>query len=64
MNLCQLVVFCCIVDLGNFSIADEDLGVSQPAATSQTQTLERELGTTLWDRPSRRVVVTDSGRVL
>lgn len=64
MNLRQLVAFCRIVDLGSFSIAAEDLGVSQPAVTLQMQALERELGAILLDRSSRRVVATDSGRVL
>jgi len=64
MNLRQLVAFCRIVDLGNFSIAAEDLGVSQPAVTLQMQALERELGTILLDRSPRRVVATDSGRAL
>jgi DNA-binding transcriptional LysR family regulator len=64
MNLRQLKAFCRIVDLGSFSMAAEDMGVSQPAVTFQMQALERELGTTLLDRTPRRVLPTESGRIL
>jgi DNA-binding transcriptional LysR family regulator len=64
MNLRQLEVFCRIVDLGSFSMAAEDVGLSQPAVTFQMQALEKELGATLLDRSARRVLPTDSGRIL
>jgi DNA-binding transcriptional LysR family regulator len=64
MNLRQLLAFCTIVDLGSFSMAAEDLGLSQPAVTFQIQALERDLGVILLDRAPRRVVPTDSGRIL
>jgi DNA-binding transcriptional LysR family regulator len=64
MNLRQLRAFCTIVDLGSFSMAAEDLGLSQPAVTFQIQALEKDLGVTLLDRAPRRVVPTDSGRIL
>jgi DNA-binding transcriptional LysR family regulator len=52
------------VDLGSFSMAAEDMGLSQPAVTFQIQALEKELGTTLLDRSPRRVLPTESGRIL
>lgn len=64
MNLRQLEAFCRIVDLGSFSMAAEDLGLSQPAVTFQIQALEKELGVPLLDRTPRRVVPTESGRFL
>jgi DNA-binding transcriptional LysR family regulator len=64
MNLRQLEAFCRIVDLGSFSMAAEDMGLSQPAVTFQMQALERELGTSLLDRTPRRALPTESGRVL
>jgi DNA-binding transcriptional LysR family regulator len=63
MNLRHLEVFCRIVELGSFSMAAEDFGLSQPAVTFQIQALEKELGVTLLDRSARQVIPTDSGRV-
>lgn len=64
MNLRQLEAFCRVVDRGSFSMAAEDLGLSQPAVTFQIQSLEKELAATLLDRSPRRVLPTDSGRIL
>ena len=64
MNLRQLEAFCRIVDLGSFSMAAQDMGLSQPAVTFQMQALEKELGTALLDRSRRRVLPTESGRIL
>lgn len=64
MNLRQLEAFCRIVDLGSFSMAAEDMGLSQPAVTFQIQALEKELGVTLLDRTARRALPTQSGRIL
>lgn len=64
MNLRQLEVFCRIVDSGSFSMAAEDVGLSQPAVTFQMQALEKELDVTLLDRGPRRVLPTDAGRIL
>ncbi len=64
MNLRQLEAFCRIVDRGSFSMAAEDMGLSQPAVTFQMQALEKELGTALLDRSPRRVLPTESGRIL
>jgi DNA-binding transcriptional LysR family regulator len=64
MNLRQLEAFCHVVERGSFSMAAEDMGLSQPAVTFQMQALEKELGATLLDRSARRVVLTESGRAL
>lgn len=64
INLRQLEAFCRIIDLGSFSMAAEDMGLSQPAVTFQIQALERELGITLLDRSPRSVLPTDGGRIL
>lgn len=45
-------------------MAAEDVGLSQPAVTFQMQALEKELGITLLDRSARRVLPTESGRIL
>lgn len=64
MNLRQLTIFCRIVDMGSFSMAAEDVGLSQPAVTFQMQALEKELDVTLLDRSARHILPTDAGRIL
>jgi DNA-binding transcriptional LysR family regulator len=64
VNLRQLEVFCRIVDVGSFSMAAEDVGLSQPAVSFQMQALEKELGVVLLDRSTRQIAPTESGRIL
>jgi LysR family transcriptional regulator, transcriptional activator of the cysJI operon len=64
MDMRHLELFCRIVDRRSFSLAAEDLHITQPAASQQVRSLERELKTTLLDRSSRRVGPTDAGQVL
>jgi DNA-binding transcriptional LysR family regulator len=64
MDIRQLRLFCRIVERRSFSLAAEDLRITQPAASQQVRTMERELKTTLLDRSSRRIVPTDAGQVL
>ncbi len=64
MDLRQLRLFCRIVDRRSFSLAAEELQITQPAASQQVQSLERELQTVLLDRSRRTVTPTDAGYVL
>jgi DNA-binding transcriptional LysR family regulator len=64
MDLRYLRLFCRIVDRRSFSLAAEDLHITQPAASQQVRSLERELNATLLDRSSRRIAPTDAGQVL
>ncbi len=64
MDIRQLRLFCRIVERHSFSLAAEELHITQPAASQQVRSLERELKTTLLDRSRRTVVPTDSGEVL
>ena len=50
-----------VVEAGSFSAAARQLEVSPPAVTKLIAALERELGTTLLHRDSRRVVLTADG---
>ncbi|MEA2276583.1 MAG: hypothetical protein QOC78_1543 [Solirubrobacteraceae bacterium] len=49
---------------GSFSAAADSLAYTQSAVSQQIAALEREAGTTLVDRSSRGVRLTDAGRVL
>jgi len=64
MDIRQLRLFCRIVDRRSFSLAADELHITQPAASQQVRSLERELKTTLLDRSRRTVTPTDSGQVL
>lgn len=64
MDIRQLRLFCRIVDRHSFSLAADELHITQPAASQQIRSLERELKTTLLDRSRRTVTPTDAGQVL
>jgi DNA-binding transcriptional LysR family regulator len=64
MDIRQIRLFCRVVDRRSFSLAADELHITQPAASQQVRSLERELKTTLLDRSRRTVVPTDSGQVL
>lgn len=55
--------FYAIVEEGNISHAAQRLDVAQPALSRQMKRLEEELGVKLFDRGSRRIRLTDAGRV-
>jgi len=60
----QLSFFLAVAQEGSFSRAAEKVGRSQPAISLALKRLEDELGERLLDRGSRRVVVTEAGRLL
>ena len=64
MDIRQLRLFCRIVERHSFSLAAGDVHITQPAASLQVRSLERELKTKLLDRSSREIIPTDSGEVL
>ncbi len=64
MDLKHLALFCRIVELGSFSLAAEDAHVTQPAASQQVRSLEKQFGATLLDRGGRQVTPTEAGSVL
>jgi DNA-binding transcriptional LysR family regulator len=51
-----------VADAGNFVRAAELVSISQPALSRAIQTLEEEVGITLFDRGNRHVTVTAAGR--
>ncbi|MEZ5125912.1 MAG: selenium metabolism-associated LysR family transcriptional regulator [Thermoleophilia bacterium] len=64
MDLRQLRLYCRIVERRSFSLAAEELHITQPAASQQVQSLERELQIILLDRSRRTVTPTDAGYIL
>jgi DNA-binding transcriptional LysR family regulator len=64
MDLAQLAAFVTVAREGSFSKAAKTLYRTQPAVSQIIQRLESEVGHPLFDRSSRRGVLTDAGRVL
>lgn len=63
-DLNSLVSFLRVAEEGSFSAAAEKLGLSKSAVSQQIAALERRLGLKLLDRTTRRVDVTEAGRLL
>lgn len=64
MEMHQLRYFVKVAEHENFTRAAESCGVSQPSLSQQISKLERELGQPLFERLSRKVALTDSGKIL
>src|SRR3954468_5016734 len=64
LDVKQLRVLKAVSEHGSFSAAAEALSYTQPAISQQIAALERASGTTLVDRTSRGVRLTDAGRAL
>lgn len=63
ITLRQLQCLKAVVEHGNFSRAAERLGTSQPALSLAVREMEDALGLRLFDRTTRRVTLTDAGRI-
>lgn len=57
-----LAAFDAVARHESFSAAAEELSLTQGAVSRQIATLEEQLGTALFDRTSRHVVLSDAGR--
>ncbi len=64
MNLSQLKAFLAVAQNRSFSRAAEKLLLTQPAVSKQIQALEEVLGTRLFDRVGRSVLLTQAGHIL
>ncbi|MFJ5304186.1 LysR family transcriptional regulator [Streptomyces sp. NPDC088350] len=64
MDVRQLEYFLAIVDHGGFNRAASALYLSQPSLSQAVQALERDLGSSLFHRIGRRVVLTEAGTAL
>ncbi len=56
--------FLAVADMGSITAAAESLNVSQPALTKSIQKLEAEIGTRLFTRVPKGVLLTKAGKIL
>jgi molybdate transport repressor ModE-like protein len=64
MNTKSLLIFVEVANTGSFSAAARNLGLTQPAVSSQIRTLEKEYGSTLVDRSTGHSRLTEAGESL
>ena len=63
MDLEAVRVFVRVAELGNFTRASEQLGLSKARASIRVQELEAELGCRLFHRSTRAVRITEDGEL-
>jgi DNA-binding transcriptional LysR family regulator len=64
MNMRQLQYFLAVAHELNFTRASERVNIAQPALSQQIISLEEELGTPLFTREKRKVLLTPAGEIL
>jgi DNA-binding transcriptional LysR family regulator len=64
VDIAALKAFVAVADAGSFSLAAEQLFVTQPAISKRVSALEKELQARLFDRIGRHVTLTEAGEIL
>ena len=64
MEISALQAFVNVAESGSFSVAGEQLHLTQPAISKRVAALESELGTALFDRLGRKTLLTEAGQQL
>src|SRR4249920_1736050 len=64
LTLRQLHAFCAVAELGSFTAAAGKLHLTQSALSVLVRELEHQLGTRVFDRHTRRVLLTEAGAEL
>jgi DNA-binding transcriptional LysR family regulator len=62
-DLNDIAIFVAVVDAGSFTLAAERLKVSRPAVSKQVSRLEESLGVRLLHRTTRRLSLTEAGKL-
>jgi DNA-binding transcriptional LysR family regulator len=63
MDIKQVLYFLSVAETGSFSIAAEELYISQSSLSKQIIALEKELDIQLFDRSKRKISLTDAGEI-
>ncbi len=61
MDLRQVQYFLAVANAGSFSVAADELFISQSSLSKQILALEKELDVRLFDRSHRKIVLTEAG---
>jgi len=64
MDIASLQAFSAVAEQASFSLAAEQLHLTQPAVSKRIRQLEDDLGVNLFDRIGRRISLTEAGRAL
>src|SRR3984893_2632971 len=64
LNYHHLLYFWAVAKEGSLRLASEVLHVSQPSISAQLKQLEESLGTPLFTRTTRRLILTDTGQTV
>ncbi|MEN8668596.1 MAG: LysR family transcriptional regulator, partial [Ketobacter sp.] len=64
MEIGELKAFVAVAELGSFSLAAQQLHLTQPAVSKRISLLEAGLNCQLFDRIGRQITLTESGRDL
>jgi LysR family transcriptional regulator, transcription activator of glutamate synthase operon len=62
MEIKQIQYFLAVAKVGSFSIAADDLFISQSSLSKQIIALEKELACSLFNRSRRKITLTDAGQ--
>ena len=63
MNLNQLHYFAKLAEVEHYTKAAEELSISQPSLSHAVSALEKEIGTRLFEKQGRGVVLTKYGKI-
>jgi len=64
MDINQLTAFIAVAETSSFSLAAERLFLTQPAISKRIVVLEQMLGSRLFDRIGKKVILTEAGQIL
>ncbi|MBS5855673.1 MAG: LysR family transcriptional regulator [Lachnospiraceae bacterium] len=63
MNTEELKTFICLCKVKNFTLAAEQMYIAQSTVTNRIVELEKDVGKKLFNRASKKVILTEEGRI-